>query len=310
MRIAAWSRRRKIWLGALAAMALLLVLNTVATDRETREASALGGRLVEVEGHEIHVREAGDPRRPSVVLLHGLAGSTRLWDRLTPLLDDRYRVISVDLLGHGGSDMPREGYALEDQAERIGSLMDRLRVRRPLVVGHSLGGMVGVALSERRPGSLRGLVAIGTPADEGDVDLRAGARLAARPVIGELLYRVTTDGMVEDALEDALWDGAPVPEQFVDDYRAMTFSAYAKSYREGDEFAAQAPLPERMARTRVPVLAVMGSEDEEVKPRALDAWRIQGAATHLLRGQGHTPQWQRPDTLFRVIRQFDVAVGR
>ena len=228
-------------LAGVAALAVALAVNTVVTNRETRSASAGAGRLVPVDGQRLHVREDGDPRRPALLLVHGLAGSVHVWDRLVPRLTHRYRVIRVDLLGHGGSDKPRDGYAPEPQADRLARLLERLRAPRALLVGHSLGGMIGVALAERHPERLRGLVAIGTPARPGDVDLPAAARLGTRPLVGQLLHRLVSDGMVRDALSESLGEGGAVPDRFVRDYRAMTFSAYAGSYRDADAFGGRCP---------------------------------------------------------------------
>jgi len=305
------SRIRRLALAMLILVVALGAANTIVTDRETRGAEADIGRLVEVDGERLQVRLDGDRRAPAIVLIHGLAGSLHLWDRLVPLLDDRHLVIRVDLLGHGGSDKPRRGYSPRAQADRLGVLLDALHVRRALVVGHSLGGIVAVALAERRPDVFRGLVAIGTPARSGDVDLPAIARLGTVPVMGELFHRVVSDGMVAGALGDALGEGVAVPRQFVDDYRAMTYSAYASSYKEADEFSRDEPLPERLAKTRVPLLAIMGDEDEEVKETALSAWKtVPGARTELLPGQGHTPQWQRPRGLLGPIGEFEAQLSR
>jgi pimeloyl-ACP methyl ester carboxylesterase len=304
-----WRRSRRTLLVALAVPALALGVNAYVTDRETKQARADVGQLVEVDGQELQIREDGPANRPPLVLIHGLAGSIRQWDSLVPRLARRYRVIRIDLLGHGGSDKPREGYAPEAQARRIGGLLDKRRIRRVLVVGHSLGGMIAVALAERRPHLVRGLVTIGTPARSGDVDLPATAQMGTLPVAGELLHRVVSDGMVEAALEDSLGSGADVPRQFVDDYRDMTFSAYRGSYREANRFAEESSLDKRLSATKVPLLAVMGAEDKEVKARALDTWaEVPGATVTRLPGRGHAPQWQDPAQIASLITAFEHRV--
>ena len=302
-------RRRRALLFALAVPTLALGVNAYVTDRETKQARADVGQLVEVDGQEIQVREDGPANRPPLFLIHGLAGSIRQWDRLVPWLARRYRVIRVDLLGHGGSDKPREGYGPEAQARRIERLLHQRGIRRVLVLGHSLGGMIAVALAERRPHLVRGLVTIGTPARSGDVDLPATARMVTLPVAGQLLHRVVSDGMVEDALEDSLESGAGVPRQFVDDYRDMTFSAYRESYRDANRFAEERSLDKRLSVTKIPLLAVMGAEDQEVKARALATWTdVPGATVTRLPRRGHTPQWQDPAQIARLIMAFERRV--
>nr|WP_259670841.1 alpha/beta fold hydrolase [Streptomyces sp. ID38640] len=88
-------------------LTVLLTWNTVSVRTETAEAS--GKHLVRLPGGDIHVVQDGPPGAPTVVLLHGLAGSTAWWDPVLPALRD-LRVVRVDLLGHGGSAKPADGY--------------------------------------------------------------------------------------------------------------------------------------------------------------------------------------------------------
>ena len=98
---------RRGWkiLGAVVALlVVLLVGNTFLTNAETKSAEADGGRIIDLPGGNIHVREEGRTGARAVVLIHGWSASSHWFDRLTPLLEGNYRVISVDLLGHGGSE--------------------------------------------------------------------------------------------------------------------------------------------------------------------------------------------------------------
>ena len=85
------------------------------------------------------------------MLLHGFACSIGWWDEMTPALARDHHVIRFDLLGHGGSEKPKEGYWMESQARLVAAALDRLGVRRAAVVGHSMGGGVATALAEQRP---------------------------------------------------------------------------------------------------------------------------------------------------------------
>ena len=80
-----------------------------------------------------------------IVLLHGLGETMRCWDRVVPLLTDRFRCVLVDLPGFGGSDGGGRGATIDDLAGAVAETVDT----RGVVAGHSLGGAVGVALAER-----------------------------------------------------------------------------------------------------------------------------------------------------------------
>ena len=143
---------RRPLLALLAVLVVLLAVNTVVTDRDTEPAKADVGRVIDLPGGDLQVREDGPRDAPNVVLLHGFACSIGWWDGMIPLLARNHHVITFDLLGHGGSEKPREGYGMKDQARRVSAALDRLGVRRAAIVGHSMGGAVGTALVElRRP---------------------------------------------------------------------------------------------------------------------------------------------------------------
>ena len=143
---------RRILLALLVVLALLLAVNTVVMNRETKAANADAGRIIDLPGGDLQVREYGSPDAPNMVLLHGFACSLGWWDEAAPALARDHHVLAFDLLGHGGSEKPRDGYGMEEQARRVSAALDKLGVRRAVIVGHSMGGAVATALVQlRRP---------------------------------------------------------------------------------------------------------------------------------------------------------------
>ena len=81
----------------------------------------------------------GGVGEPTFILIHGLGSTRRIWDFVVPLLRAGHKVIAFDLRGHGETEKPEVGYALEDLAADIDELMRRYGVTRPVLVGHSAG---------------------------------------------------------------------------------------------------------------------------------------------------------------------------
>jgi pimeloyl-ACP methyl ester carboxylesterase len=100
------------------------------------------------------------PGAPAVLLIHGTGASTAWWDPVVPRLAGACRVIRVDLIGHGRSSSPADGYDIPAQARRVGAVLDRLGAGRVRVIGHSTGGTVATALAEQRPGAVTALALI------------------------------------------------------------------------------------------------------------------------------------------------------
>ena len=294
--------RRLIWAGAIV---LVLLVHTVITDRETKSAEKVrGGKVVELDGGDLHYKDEGDRDDPVIVLLHGFAASQRWWDRVTPdLARGGVRVVRFDLLGHGGSEMPRDGYAPDEQARRVAAALRKLRVRRATVVGHSMGGTVASALVEERPRLARRIAVLGTAPREGFSDLPFTADLATWPVIGELARRFAPDAVIAAGLDSAFADDVDVPDAFVDDLDGMTYTAYASSRSEANEFVEERAPAARVERARVPLLVIFGTEDEIVDPKAADVWAkdVPRARVVKMRGVGHSPHWEEPRDVVKLL---------
>lgn len=331
----AGSRRRRITtalVALIAALAVLLALNTVALNNETEPAgltvegaqlvgttsgqiqaldsAAADGAVVDVGGVPTTVADvpaATVPGAPPVVLIHGSGGAINWWDRLTPLLTAQgRRVIAVDMLGYGGSEKPSEGYEIESQASLVAQVLSKLGVESAVVVGHSLGGKVATALAESSPGLVAGLVIIDTPPDSSYGNLGGGAKLARMPVIGQALWRISPDFLVRRNLEQAFAPGFDFPDVFVDDIRAMTYPAYRDSARESDAYTDEVPLDERLEEVGRPLLVIFGEQDQLYPAReSLSAYAaIPGAQTVLIPDAGHSPNVETPQRTAVLIGGF------
>lgn len=101
----------------------------------------------------------------TLVLLHGYLESLDSWSDLIPLLTDRYRVIAVDLPGHGISEVKGEIHTMEFLADVVEGVLDRVQAGRCFMVGHSMGGYVAEAFAEKFPEKLEGLILLHSTPD-------------------------------------------------------------------------------------------------------------------------------------------------
>jgi pimeloyl-ACP methyl ester carboxylesterase len=184
------------------------------------------------------VTQDGPRDAPALVLIHGLAGSTRWWDPLVPMLATSHRVIRIDLLGHGRSAKPADGsYTMPEQGARVGAALDRLGVRHAIVVGHSTGGAVATALAEQRPELVTALALVGTgPRLDAYISQGALDGLLSVPVVGHLLWRLRTDGLMRRSMETGFSrPGFQIPQQLVDDALRTTHPAFTATSRAVDD---------------------------------------------------------------------------
>lgn len=92
-----------------------------------------------------------------VVLLHGFLGSKEIWDSTIRNLSKSYRVIAIDLPGHGQSDCFGYVHTMDLLAKSVKAVMDSLRLKKYIIIGHSMGGYAGLAFAELFPDNLKGL---------------------------------------------------------------------------------------------------------------------------------------------------------
>lgn len=208
------------------------------------------------------------------------------------------RVIAVDLRGHGASDAPVQSYAMPGFADDLAFLCGELGLERPLVVGHSMGGIVGFDLAARRPELVGALVMI-----DAAVALPAGARLAIpaflealrgpsyreaqRAYVGSALFLPTDDPERRERILDAM--GAAPQHVMVAAFEGL---------RDYDPEAAT-------ARLETPALYV--AADEPI-PRA-DLVRLRALAPAMQYGQtvgsGHFCQLEVPEQVNAMIDRFE-----
>jgi pimeloyl-ACP methyl ester carboxylesterase len=313
------SRTWKILIGIVVVVAVLLTLNTIAVDNETEpaEETVENGEILELSSGDVQVAETpAEARNPGapIVLIHCYACSLEWWDRMVPLLSEDHRVIQIDLLGHGGSEKPKSGYAIEDQAALVAEALNQLEVQGAVVVGHSLGVSVATALAEQSSELVDRVVDIDAAPDTehyGD-GLPFLAKLAYTPVIGEFLDRVTPDFVVERNFEEAFAPGYDMdsgfedPDQVVDGFRAMTYTSFDQGRSAVDDYTEEVPLDERLTDAAVPLLVIFGSEDQIFDAdEALAGFEdVPGVRTATVEGAGHSPNVEKPEETARQILEF------
>lgn len=111
---------------------------------------------------EISFSDVGKGR--AVVLLHGFLENKTMWQELVPELSKKHRVITIDLLGHGESGCLGYVHSMEENAEVVHAVLSKLRIRKAIFVGHSMGGYVALAFAEMYLTSVKALVLLNSTA--------------------------------------------------------------------------------------------------------------------------------------------------
>ncbi|CAM3467675.1 2-hydroxy-6-oxononadienedioate/2-hydroxy-6-oxononatrienedioate hydrolase [Flavobacterium longum] len=112
----------------------------------------------------ISVNYTDSGKGTAVVLLHGFLENATMWDAFIPELSQKYRVITIDLLGHGKTQPLNYVQTMEDNADMVLSVLNELRIRKAIFVGHSMGGYVALAFADLFPNIVKGVALVNSTA--------------------------------------------------------------------------------------------------------------------------------------------------
>lgn len=287
----------------IAVVSAVLVNAWVVTDTARAAQPFGGGHVLELDGPDLNVREYGPPGERAVVLLHGYSASIEWWEEVAPLLADGRRVIAVDLVGHGGSEAPREAapYRPEGQAEAVREALDALGVRRAVLVGHSMGGAVAAALADRYPDVVERVAVSDTPGAADLVAMPLLGKMVCWPVIGPTLDRFrTVDAITESSLQTGFDAEYPVPAFAHRSLERLTYAGVCDSKE-----SSRPPVADTLAALGKPVLVVWG-ETDVLTPTAPNVTRYTaaGMSPRIIAGAGHSPMVEKPAEFVSAIADF------
>jgi pimeloyl-ACP methyl ester carboxylesterase len=289
---------------AIVIMVAALAVNALVVSRTTRAAEPFaGGRVLELDGPDLNVKESGPPGDRAVILLHGYSASVEWWDRVAAAILDQ-RVIAVDLVGHGGSEAPRDSalYGIDGQVEAVRHALDALGVRRAVLVGHSMGGYVAIALAERDSERVERVVISDSPADASLTEMPTLAGLACAPIIGPAVDRLRpVDAITGSSLQTGFAADFPVPPLAHRSLERLTHTGVCQSGAQADD----RPAVERLAGLGKPVLVLWGERDVLTPTAAnVERYRQAGLAPTVIRTAGHSPMVEAPGQFVTAITEF------
>ena len=216
---------------------------------------------------------SGRPDAPVVVLANSLGSTWEMWDANVAGLQEHFRVVRFDTRGHGRSPVPAGPYDIDDLADDVVALLDRLGIERAHFVGLSLGGMTGLRLAARNPERIDHLVVLCT-----------GARLDPAEAWTNRASTVRANGtaaiadvIVRRWFTPAWLDAHP---QVRKESEEMVGSTPAEGYAACCEAIATMDLGPDLPAITTPTLAIAGADDP-----ATPSWQLERIAKSVAHGK-------------------------
>lgn len=217
---------------------------------------------------KIHYTDAGNGT--TVVLLHGFLESLTIWNHFSEKLSRSFRVITIDLPGHGKSPVFEGNLTMEIMAKWVKAVLDHLKVESCIMVGHSMGGYVTLEFALKYPGMLKGFAMFHSHALADTEEARENRRRTIN------IVKLNKGGFIKEFIPDLFAEENVV--KYEDEISALQEQA-SKTPAEGIIAALEA-MRDRTAKielllnTKVPVLFIAGKEDSRIPVQNIMAQAI------------------------------------
>ena len=232
-----------------------------------------------------------------LVLLHGFPLDHHLWDDIVPLLEDSFDLIIPDLRGFGGSSTVDSFYAMEDYALDIAGLLDHLGIQKAAIVGHSMGGYVGLAFARLFPERVRGLGLVSSqvladPPERKEGRYKSAAEVADKgisSVVEMMTTKFTSDPRLQEFARKSMEQQQP--------------AAYIGALKAMAERVDSTPL---LSSFNFPVVIVHGNADALIPIDRAREVKAAVAKAHLVEisGAGHMPMMEAKEKTAEALKHL------
>lgn len=276
-------------------------------DDEARQSAP--GSFIQLSKGIVHYEIAGPETARTVVLIHGLATPSIIWDfNYHALVNAGFRVLRYDHFGRGFSDRPDVVYDRDLYDQQLLELLQKLGIQPPVdLAGLSMGGAVATVFADRHPemiGKLAVIAPAGFPIKES-----LAIKVAKIPVLGDILMAMFGDSIILEGVKEAFMDPEKLPEfekKFKVPLKYAGFQRAILSTIRHMNMNSLSEVYERVGKQQKSVLLIWGRKDQ-VLPFS-NSEKVRAAIPHLefrdIAGAGHNLNYENSEIVNPILQEF------
>ncbi|MEY2902998.1 MAG: hypothetical protein RLY89_2104 [Bacteroidota bacterium] len=299
-----------LFLGMLFLIGVCFYRNDIPVEKLKLLYASPASKFLPLMGMNVHYRDEGNTQDTiPIVLIHGTSSSLLTWDSVVDHLKDKHRIIRMDLPAFGlTGPNPTRDYSFDFYTQFVDSFLQKLQVKKCIVIGNSLGGGIAWHYALAFPQNVAKLVLVDASGFSSLTKSKGaiGFKIAQTPVLNQVVKFVTPRFLVKKSLEDVYVDDSRISDSLVDIYFKMTL-------REGN----RAALIDRMragfqnesakiAGIKTPTLIIWGDGDQliPVAHAYLFQKAIPNSQLSIFKSVGHVPMEESPKQFSTILNQY------
>ena len=263
-------------------------------------------QTIELDGLKVHYKETGPQGAPALLLLHGFGSSLQAWDDWSVKLEQKYRVIRLDLPGFGLTGAsPDHDYSEEKDLAILTHFANKLGLDKFSVIGHSMGGKMAWSLAAAQPDRVQALVLMAPDGFPETKDI--GTKPYEVPAIMGLIKYVLPKYLVRKSIEPAFAEADALNDALVNRYFDMLRAPGVRGaiLERSNQTIYTDPVP-RLKAIKAPTLLIWGEQDQMIPSSNAQSYAgvLLNSTTVLLPQLGHLLQEEQPEKGLTVVMEF------
>ena len=263
-------------------------------------------QMLDVNGLKVHYKETGPQAAPALLLMHGFGSSLQAWDDWSLKLEQKYRVIRLDLPGFGLTGAsPANDYSEEKDLAILTHFTDKLGLEKFSIIGHSMGGKMAWTLAATQPERVQALVLMAPDGFPEAKDI--GTKPYEVPAVTGLIKYFLPKYLVRKSIEPAFAEADALSDARVNRYYDMLRAPGVRAaiLERSNQTIYTDPVP-RLKAIKAPTLLIWGEQDQMIPSTNAKSYAsvLSNSTTVLVPKLGHLLQEEQPEKGLTAVMQF------
>ena len=263
-------------------------------------------QMLDVDGLKVHYKETGPQAAPALLLMHGFGSSLQAWDDWSLKLEQKYRVIRLDLPGFGLTGAsPANDYSEEKDLAILTHFADKLGLEKFSIIGHSMGGKMAWTLAASQPERVQALVLMAPDGFPEAKDI--GTKPYEVPAVTGLIKYFLPKYLVRKSIEPAFAEADALSDARVNRYYDMLRAPGVRAaiLERSNQTIYTDPVP-RLKAIKAPTLLIWGEQDQMIPSTNAKSYAsvLSNSTTVLVPKLGHLLQEEQPEKGLTAVMQF------